>query len=405
MLLTLQHLAHAPRAQKEAAALAAAGAQVTVLGSWWDRTKAAEDEHLARAGGFTFVPLVTLFQGTRGATLVRLRARLARELYRRWRIVRPEAYGLTARLLLQSAHDLKPDLVMVHCEPGLWAGRELHRRGFRVGIDFEDWFSADLLPEARAERPVAALAEAENYLLRHAAVRFAPTRAMAEALARNAGVPTIPLRIPNCFPWSDAPATGRTSGDARGAATLSLYWFSQTIGPGRGLESLASALALVRGPWELHLRGDIHAHRAWFEATFPAALRERIHIHPPASNHDLPILSAAHDVGLALEIPFCPSRDLTATNKIFEYLRCGLAVVATATTGQREVMRECPAAGWLVPPGDSAALASTIQSCLDRPDMVRDAREAARQAARDAWAWERFRPDLVQAVTTALPRN
>ena len=59
-LLTLQHFANAPRAQKEAGSLARAGADVTVFGSWWSDERAQEDLALAERLGITYIPLIDL---------------------------------------------------------------------------------------------------------------------------------------------------------------------------------------------------------------------------------------------------------------------------------------------------------------------------------------------------------
>ena len=124
-------------------------------------------------------------------------------------------------------------------------------------------------------------------------------------------------------------------------------------------------------------------------------------MHPTAPNIELASLSASHDIGLALEIPSVPSRDLTATNKLFEYLRCGLAVVATSTRGQQEVMNQCPEAGWVVPPGKARALAAVLQRCLDNRDEVASAKIAARQAAKDSWNWEHYSGQLATIIMRA----
>jgi glycosyltransferase involved in cell wall biosynthesis len=397
-LLTLQHFANAPRAQKEAGALALAGAEVTVFGSWWSRERADEDLQLAGQLGINYVPLISLFAPKSETFIPRLRARLAKSVYSSCGIVLPEAYGMTARRMLSAIRKLRPDLTMVHCEPGLWAGCRLLDEGFRVGIDFEDWFSEDLLPKDRVGRPVEALARAEKRLLREGSVKFATTSAMGTALAGWAGIQTPPVTIPNCFPFSQAPRAEDSRRDQRDPSAVSLYWFSQTIGPGRGLEALAHALTMVRGNWQLHLRGDMSRHRAWFEETFPQEIRGRVVLHDGVSNADLPACSSGHDVGLALEAPNCKSRDLTATNKIFEYLRCGLAAIATSTKGQLEVMSQCPEAGWVIPPEDPVALAKVLQNCIDQRDEVDAAKEAAKKVACDEWAWEKYQPILIESI-------
>jgi glycosyltransferase involved in cell wall biosynthesis len=101
---------------------------------------------------------------------------------------------------------------------------------------------------------------------------------------------------------------------------------------------------------------------------------------------------------LALELPMNPNKNLTASNKIFEYLRCGLAIIATNTKGQAEIMSQCPAAGWVVAPGDVLALRSAIQHCLDNPDEIRCAKASAYQAGQTIWAWEPFGERLGQVL-------
>jgi glycosyltransferase involved in cell wall biosynthesis len=401
-LLTLQHFANAPRAQKEAGALASAGAEVTVFGSWWSRQKADEDLLLAEQLGVSYVPLISLFASKRETITPRLMSRFAKSAYARLGIVLPEAYGITARRMLSAVRRHRPELTMVHCEPGLWAGCRLLDEGFRVGIDFEDWFSEDLLPKDRVGRPVEALARAEKRLLREGCLKFATTTAMGTALAEWAGIETPPITIPNCFPWSQAPRVEDPRRDQRDPDALSLYWFSQTIGPGRGLETLADALTKLRGNWQLHLRGDVSRHLAWFESTFPQEIRARVVHHDGVSNADLAAFSSGHDIGLCMEVPYCLNKTYTASNKIFEYLRCGLAVIATSTHGQLEVMNQCPDAGWVIAPEDSDVLAKVLQDCIDYRDQVDAAKEAAKKAACNVWAWEKYELLLVSEVARGI---
>jgi len=403
LILIGAHLATAPRPQKEAAAARDAGFRVSIRGTWWNDRLAEEDLELAAAAGADFAPVVDLRPGRPGRTMARLRQRLAREAFSRLGVVTPRVFGLGAPELLGEATRLRADLTMVHSEAGLWVGQRLLARGLRVGVDFEDWFSQDLPPEARLGRPVAAMQRLERELLARARPVLTTTHALAEAMALDAGCPRIPEVIPNCFPWSEAPRPHEGQGprDARAEGALSLYWFSQTIGPGRGLETLARALVGLEGEWQLHLRGELRGHGPWFEATFPPPLRARVVLQPTVPNRDLAAHSASHDVGLALEGTEVVSRDLTATNKIFEYLRCGLAVVATATTGQREVMAACPEAGWTLPSGDADALRQAIQRLLDAPELVARARTAARAAAAGPWAWETHRARLQALLESA----
>jgi hypothetical protein len=129
-------------------------------------------------------------------------------------------------------------------------------------------------------------------------------------------------------------------------------------------------------------------------------------------NSGLRSRSGSHDVGLALEVPLCACRDLTAKNKNFEYLRCGLAVIVTANKGQIEVMEQCPRAGWVIVPDDVVNLLTVMQGCLDNPKRLRVAQVVASDAAAGPWALERselfYNPRLLcerLAVTSLRQRR
>lgn len=400
LILIGGHLANAPRPQKEARAAREAGFTVSVRGTWHDDDLAAEDGEIARALGVNFAPLLDLRTRNPRALAARLRGKGARYWLRRTGHATASSFGLTAPLMLRETGRLRPDLVMVHSEAGLWAGKRLLDRGFRVGVDFEDWFSEDLPPASRTERPVEALRELENALLHHAHATFTTTGSMGAALAAEAGCDRVPTFIPNAFPVlarhdRPEPPASPEGGPVR------FYWFSQTIGPGRGLEMLAQALGVVSGNWELHLRGNLRGYATWFESHFADLGPDRVFVHSPVTNRELPLASSPYDVGLALEMPDYPNHDLTASNKIFEYLRCGLAMIATRTKGQAEVMNACPDAGWLVCPLDFLELAGALQECVDHPGRVRSAKRAARAASETVWSWDRFSPHLKDALLAA----
>lgn len=398
LLLIGGHLATAPRPQKEATVAKKAGFDVEVRGVWWSESLAAEDLELAAEIGINFRPVVDLRTFGYKSLSLRLRQRIARELYCRVGIATARSFGVGAPEMLREALRLRADLTMVHSEAGLWVGGQLLRRGYHVGVDFEDWFSEDMPKADRVGRPVAAIKQLERTLLRKADPTFATTRAMATALAEDAGGVKTPVTIPNAFPSLGDRRPDSSWCDERNRQAVSFYWFSQTIGPNRGLEVLARALPSLKDDWELHLRGNLEAHGDWFLHEFDEATRDRIYLHPSVSNAALPWHTGCHDIGLALEIPHCPSRDLTATNKIFEYLRCGLGVIATSTRGQLEVMAQCPSAGWIVPPEDEEALAKAMQHCINDPDGVRNAKIAAKNASEVVWNWERYSSKMADVL-------
>ncbi len=304
--------------------------------------------------------------------------------------------------MFKAAYQTRADLTIVHSEAGLWAGDRLLDEGFRVGVDFEDWFSEDLLPKDRVTRPIAKLKRLESRLLRDCVYCLTTSHALAEAMSTTYQTrrPTI---IYNTFPLADRRFIDGQMHDRKHPHLPSLHWFSQTIGPGRGLEMLFQALPLLSIPVEIHLRGNCPAHyRQWLDSLIPEEWRDRVFIHPTVPNAELISRIAEHDVGLALESSSIPSRNLTITNKLFQYLQAGLAIVATNTAGQREVFSKFPGIGQLISEKDPEALAYALKELLGNPAVLATAKAASLEAAQTQYCWEKQSDVLLAIVQTAL---
>jgi glycosyltransferase involved in cell wall biosynthesis len=395
LILTSGNLCRNPRPAKEADTLARAGHQVTVLHPSEGKTFDLLDAGLAAGAGY---------QNEILAFDVTPRARLARRLSR-WLARRAVPFGFetidslgAGRALLERARALPADLTIVHNEISLWTGRQLLRAGRRVAADLEDWYSEDLLEHERRHRPLRLLRQLEGDLLRAAAYVSTTSAALGEALhARYGGKPAAV--ITNSFPLQPDPRTSRPAGDT----PATFFWFSQTVGPGRGLESFLQLWAKLESPSKVVLLGDPRAgYPDHLRSLLPDALRSRLEFHGLVPPSELAGVIAVHDIGLALEESTIPSRDCTITNKILQYLNAGLAVVATPTAGQREVLRAAPGAGLLLAPGEPAASTAGLESWLrDRPKL-RGAQLAARAAAEQVYCWEREAPTLLRCVDQAL---
>jgi hypothetical protein len=158
LILIGGHLCNAPRPQKEAETLAHAGHLVTVQGAWFDPEFIQRDQHLQLNQPYRFQPYLDFQPSQRLRNWqVRSQSRLAKEGWQSFHRFSPDLLGYGARAMLKAARQARADLTIVHSEAGLWVGSQLLDAGQCVGVDFEDWFSEDLLPEARASRPLAHL--------------------------------------------------------------------------------------------------------------------------------------------------------------------------------------------------------------------------------------------------------
>jgi glycosyltransferase involved in cell wall biosynthesis len=405
-LLTGNHLCHNPRVQKEAAALAEAGFDVEVLGAWTDAALAERDRELLRCCRFRFMPVVDFATPTPAARLrhqaSRIRSKAGQSAYRSLGLANRWQLGHAYPALRRAALRQPADLYIAHSEPGLAVAAGLHRRNRRVGVAMEDWFSEDLPPNARHNRPVGLLRQLEGELLADGAFASCPSRAMSRVLAQEFDCPP-PTVIYNAFAWAERGSLDGLYRDRPDRGQPSIHWFSQTIGPGRGLEDLLAALSQVTHLAEIHLRGSpVAGFAAWLAERAPETWRGRIFVHGLVPNHELLSRIAEHDIGFAGEMKFCRSRDLTVTNKLLQYLLAGLAVVASDTDGQREVAEQSGEAVLLYPSGEPGALAARLNALLGSRERLARAKAAALAAAEQSFCWERQKLVLLDGVSHAL---
>jgi glycosyltransferase involved in cell wall biosynthesis len=399
-ILNGNHLCHNPRVVKEADCLARAGCDVEVLGATLDAGLAARDRALAATQRFRYRVVFTMSTANSWQSIaLRTRRRAGFEAKRFLDLELPSALGYGVDAMRRAAMSYPADLYLAHSESMLWVARELRARGRCVGVDMEDWFSEDLMPEARAVRPQRLLRDLECEALRHAVHRTCTSNAMAQALASTyrCEPPTV---VYNAFPWGDRTALDGMVKD-RSSGEVSIHWFSQSIGPGRGLEDLFAALPLVGANFQLHLRGEIApAYRVWVDRLLPAGCQ--VHFHGLVANDELLSRITEHDIGVSLD-PMQPrSRNVTITNKILQYLQAGLAVVASDTAGNREVAAHAPIAVSLYAPGHPEQLAERLQALLTSKAGLANAKAAALEAAEKTFSWERVAPRLVASVEHAL---
>jgi glycosyltransferase involved in cell wall biosynthesis len=125
-------------------------------------------------------------------------------------------------------------------------------------------------------------------------------------------------------------------------------------------------------------------------------------VHPLVSNEELLSRIAEHDIGFAGEETYCRSRELTVTNKLFQYLLGGLAIAASNTLGQCEIAADAGEAVQIYASGDVQALAGLVNRWIDDRSSLARARQAALTIAQQRYSWEREAPQVVSAADQAI---
>ena len=409
-IVTAGQLSTCPRMLKAADALARAGYRVRLVSArhtdWADETDRDTRAHRSAAWDWTAVdhrragsPLRYAWSGARrrGArTLTRLLGAHLAPLYVCIRAYSREHSGLVAAALAEPA-----DLFYGGTTGALAAAAEAGRRaGVPFGLDLEDFHPAEL-----AAGPGAEVAHAlADRILREVLprTRFLTTSSEAIAAAYAERYAVYAQVVHNTFPLPpDPPALEPSPGEG-----LRLYWFSQTIGPGRGLEDVVRAAGLADIPVEMHLRGRalpdyVRTLERLAESQAPLL---KLVVHPPAPPDAMVALCAGYDVGLAVESPHVLNRELCAPNKPYTYVLAGLAVVLTDTAGQRPLAADLGEGAFSYRSGDVGALAAGLRRWAEDKTALAAAKALAWQAARRRWHWEHpaERGALLAAVEEAL---
>lgn len=414
-IVTSKHVSYNPRVVKEADALTAAGHAVTVVTVCNNREQALLDQALMRSRQWRLLTVNYRRTGVK-ERLLWLSSALRQRLFRGLDTlthrcgIAERAQGREFPELQRLACAVRADLYLAHHVEALgaaWAAARRH--GARLAFDAEDFHSGmytaaptldtvagglektvSSLLAAAARQPKSNEQQRVEYLeqkyLPRCAYVTAASDGIALAYALKYRLPR-PATILNVFPLEDLDTPSPVA--RQPAQAVRLYWYSQVIGPGRGLEEAVRALPLLTAPCELHLRGTPQTECV---ARLKGLAEElgvgrRLFLHPPCPPDELVREAARHDIGLALENAVELNRLICVTNKIFTYLNAGLAVAATDTPGQAGIMAQVPEAGVVCRMNDARSLAGAINALTAHPERLSAARQAARRAAEVRYNW------------------
>ena len=409
-LITNAHVANNPRLVKEADALAETGHDVTVIACQYQGWARENDRSILERAEWD-VDLVRWGkeENPRLYWMSGLRQHLCRSLFRlpggkrvfkRTGPVGLRAYERTFSELYDRAQHHSADLYIAHNLQALpVAAAAAERHGAKLGFDAEDFHSG-----IRPEMPTTLVDEiteaVEREYLPLCDYVTAASPGIAKAYADKYGIEK-PTSILNVFPLGQRPDSFR---EADPDEPLTAYWFSQTIGPRRGLEEVAEALALIPDcDVEVHLRGAWHSDEYRRELNSLAGqAQDRIIAHEPAPSDEMIWRSAQYDVGLAIERSI-GNRDICLTNKIFTYLLAGNAVAATATAAQEAFMEErAEGSGVVYESGDAGALAQHLKRWAENPDVLNRHRRQAWEYGDERYNWDVEKENFLSVVEEVL---
>jgi len=306
--------------------------------------------------------------------------------------------------LVAAARKIPAKLYIAHNLAALPAAVEAARlHGGRCGFDAEDFHRGEFAETSYPFLQQRLVERLEQHFIPRCAYVTAASDGIGAAYADALDIPR-PVTILNVFPKSDAEypldKTHRVQEKPNGIT--SVYWFSQTIGPGRGLEDMVRALGelpvshclSIRGQWSAGFRETL------MNLAGDHNVADQIRHLPPAPPEEMIARAACHDIGLASEQATCLNRDICVTNKIFTYLLARIPSVVTNTRGQTAIARRFPDVTRIVQIGDHAGLSDAIQQLhAQRPEQ-----DAALRKAANALCWDREKDRFLTIVREQLER-
>lgn len=399
-LVTSNHVASNPRLVKEANALQAAGYRVHVIAADVSPQVRALDRDLLSnvSWQYTLVGRGSRINWSWHAGV----RKLARLLFK-WNPWRPvglavNAFSHLSRRIAQAAVARPADMYIAHTLPALPAAAKAAKRHKAVlGFDAEDFHSGELDPAAYPLEPVLCEAIESVYLPQ---CQHLTAAAPGIALAYQARYGVQMTTLLNVFPLSEAPTHPAPA--LQGAPKF--YWFSQTLGPDRGLEAMVDVLAAMATPCELHLRGSASSgyHAVLIERAKKLGVAGRLHFLAPAPPDQMMQLAAGYSLGLSLEQSRPMNRNLCITNKAFTYLLAGVPVLLSNTTAQTELAHVLGEAALLVDLGKTHETALQLDRWLADKHGVEAARAAAWQLSHQRYNWDVEQRAFLASVDKAL---
>lgn len=399
-LITPAHLGSNPRIVKEANALKEAGYETHVIFADTFPGARERDAAILKHAPWTY-EIVRRNALTSRLAAVRRKASVAFvRLGLKLSALCELAHHSLVNALGEAACRYPADLYIGHCLAGLPAAVKAARKNRSVGgFDAEDYHSQELIDEGlgRVQNKIAF--HLENLYLPNIVHFTAASPLIAEDYHKRFG--RLPDTILNVFPVSEAPVTSVQREGLEGIPRF--YWFSQTVGPGRGLEDVLRIAKCLQRPLSFDFRGHCAKDYELHLQRIVAGTSIQLRILPPENPELMVALASGYTAGLALEQSHPRNRDICLTNKAFTYLLAGVPVILSKTSAHTRLAAELRDAALLMDMGSDGS-ANSLSAWLDSQQPLLGAKMAW-ILARQKYNWDSEKEHLLNAVSRSLHRG
>jgi len=272
-------------------------------------------------------------------------------------------------------------------------------RGAKASFDFEDFHRG----EGKAnEVPWVKTMQIENKYIPflHSATAASP---LINAAYKNLYPSLIIETINNCFPLKYAVSEIKLMP----TNPLKLFWFSQTIGKNRGLETVIQAMAKINTTEFTILGYHTDSIKNYFlnYAKEYKVDPQRLHFLLPVDESEITSFASQHHIGLSTDIPITNNRDICLTNKIFMYMLAGNAIILTKTKAHKLLIKENPGFGYLFNWTDDQELSEIFLNYQNTKNKLDDDRNTSFLLGKNVFNWDIEKIKLINNIKTILQIN
>jgi glycosyltransferase involved in cell wall biosynthesis len=276
---------------------------------------------------------------------------------------------------------IKADIIHAH-NPGSW-GVAVQIGKYKCipsSFDIEDFHSG----EYESNDPKKKILEAiEDKYYQQSNHLIAASPLIAEAYVKKYPSKKATV-INNVFPKSQF--FKRTSFNME--KPLELVWFSQMIGPDRGLKEIVEAINQLQFKVVLNLYGECkESYRQ--EIVQQLEKLHQVNFKGLLSNNELNNALSLYDIGIASEMGHTPNRDFCLTNKIFAYVQAGLSILASDTAAQVAFLKQYPETGNLYCRKKTSEITEVLTLLHHSRSLLYQQQEGSYQLGQTQLCWEK----------------
>lgn len=396
-----------PRLVKEADALADAGYQVTVIYQYWNNWGTALDKELIqqkkwkaiRVGGDPENEPLAYWQ----SKILQKMAKMAQKFFGFGNYFAEIILNRAVFKLYKAASEVQAPLYIAHnlgaLPAAIWAAQQ---NKSKCGFDAEDFHRFEV-SDHQLDFDVRLKTYLEDKYIPKLTY-LSTASPLISAAYQNLYQSQHPTTILNTFPkQSLAPNKTNPSN------SLKLFWFSQTVGINRGLEAVIKAMGSLKDlDIELHLLGnyDEAIQNRFAEIANESGLKtNRLFYNRPLPADEIFEFANQFDVGLATEMSSPKNRDICLTNKIFTYVQSGLAIIASNTSAQQQLLSKYPDMGFIYEQANNETLISALKLYYTDRTLLASHQKKATNYANASLNWEQEKHIFLAIIEAQLTKT